>query len=90
MARRWPAYDGHRGWLYTVAVKPDRRRQGVATALVRHAEQALAKLGCVKLNLQVRGRDDGARAFYESLGYVAEPRLSMGKPLGQFAGATRR
>ena len=72
-------YDGHRGWLYSLAVTPDRRRCGIATQLVRHAEQALSRLGCPKLNLQVRVDNSEVVAFYESLGFHAEERVSMGK-----------
>jgi len=74
-------YDGHRGWLYSVAVDPDLRRRGIATAMVRHVEGALAALGCVKVNLQVRVGNEAGTAFYVSLGYAVEPRVSMGKSL---------
>jgi ribosomal protein S18 acetylase RimI-like enzyme len=74
-------YDGHRGWLYAVAVRPDRRRHGVGTALVRHAEAALRALGCPKVNLQVRATNAGVVAFYRALGYRVEDRISMGKLL---------
>lgn len=47
-------YDGHRGWVYSLAVRPDHQRQGVATALMAHLERALARRGCQKVNLQVR------------------------------------
>lgn len=72
-------YDGHRGWLYSVAVHPDHRKSGVGGALVRHAETALVARGCLKINLQIRGGNERVAAFYESLGYVVEPRVSMGK-----------
>ncbi len=42
-------YDGHRGWLYSVAVHPSRRRVGLGTELIRHAEQSLGRLGCMKI-----------------------------------------
>ena len=71
-------YDGHRGWLYTVAVSPGHRRRGVGTALVRHAVAALRTAGCIKVNLQVRSSNLAVREFYESLGFAAEERLSMG------------
>ncbi len=71
-------YDGHRGWLYTVAVAPGHRRRGAGTALVRHAVDALRTAGCVKVNLQVRAANLAVRGFYESLGFEAEERLSMG------------
>jgi hypothetical protein len=74
-------YDGHRGWLYSVAVDPAHRRRGVATALVRHMEQLLADRGCPKINLQVMLSNPHAVAFYRSLGYVVEERISMGKVL---------
>jgi ribosomal protein S18 acetylase RimI-like enzyme len=76
-------YDGHRGWLYTVAVDPRLRRRGVGTALVRHAEAALLALGCLKVNLQVRASNAAVVAFYRTLGYAVEERISMGKHLPQ-------
>jgi ribosomal protein S18 acetylase RimI-like enzyme len=74
-------YDGHRGWLYSVAVHPKVRKQGLGAELVRHAEMALAERGCVKINLQILGGNASVTAFYESLGYVVEPRVSMGKKI---------
>ena len=74
-------YDGHRGWLYSIAVSPDRQRCGIGTKLVRHAEEVLAQRGCPKLNLQVRTDNAAVVAFYESLGYQTEERISMGKLL---------
>ena len=74
-------YDGHRGWLYAVAVAPDTREQGIGAALVEHACEALALLGCAKVNLQVRAGNEPAAQFYERLGFVREPRISMGREL---------
>jgi ribosomal protein S18 acetylase RimI-like enzyme len=74
-------FDGVRGWLHHVAVDPQARRRGVGAALVRAAEAGLARLGCPKVNLQVRATNTGVVAFYRSLGYAVEERLSMGRPL---------
>jgi ribosomal protein S18 acetylase RimI-like enzyme len=71
-------YDGHRGWLYSVAVHPRLRRRGVGTSLVRHAIEQLGRLGCVKVNLQVRATNSAVVAFYRSLGFSVEERISMG------------
>jgi ribosomal protein S18 acetylase RimI-like enzyme len=80
-------YDGHRGWLYSLAVHRDFRRQGIATALVRQVEAALAALGCPKLNLQVIPGNQAALAFYAALGYALDDRISFSKflPRGEAA-----
>ena len=72
-------YDGHRGWLYSVAVDPAKRLSGLGSSLVFHAEKALADLGCMKINLQLLATNEATAAFYKSIGYSVEPRLSMGK-----------
>ncbi len=75
-------YDGHRGWVYYVAVHPDHRRRGIGSALMRKVESALMGIGCPKLNLQIRAGNEPVKAFYESLGYAVEDRISMGKKIG--------
>jgi ribosomal protein S18 acetylase RimI-like enzyme len=72
-------YDGHRGWLYSVAVAKSHRRTGLGTDLIREAERRLIALGCFKINLQVRSSNTEVTAFYASLGYELEPIVSMGK-----------
>ena len=74
-------YDGHRGWLYAVAVLKSYRRAGVGAGLVREAEKRLQALGCTKINLQVRSTNAGVIGFYSRLGYGTEDRVSMGKRL---------
>ena len=74
-------YDGHRGWLYAVAVAREVRRRGTGGQLVRAAVAALEARGCVKVNLQVRATNHAVAAFYESLGFATEERISMGKLL---------
>lgn len=74
-------YDGHRGWLYTVAVRPDLQRRGIGRALVQHVENAVRLRGCPKLNLQVVTSNASVVAFYAKLGFAVEERISMGKTL---------
>ena len=72
-------YDGHRGWIYSVGVDPRYQRRGVGTHLVRHTERELMSLGCPKINLQVRTDNAEVVAFYATLGFETEDRISMGK-----------
>ena len=74
-------YDGHRGWVYYVAVRSKHRRQGIGSALMAGVEERLVRLGCPKLNLQVRASNHEVVSFYEQLGYKVEERTSMGKHL---------
>ncbi|BAY43543.1 GCN5-related N-acetyltransferase [Scytonema sp. HK-05] len=72
-------YDGHRGWLYTAAVSPQHRRQGIGSKLVQHAESVLIAMECPKINLQVRASNAEVVAFYKKLGYFTEERITHGK-----------
>ena len=74
-------YDGHRGWLYALAVLPAYRFEQVATNLVIEAEKQLTAIGCTKINLQIHGSNAQAQQFYKTLGYATEDRISMGKRL---------
>lgn len=74
-------YDGHRGWIYSLAVTPARRGQGLGTRLLEHALAALKARGCVKVNLQILESNEAVRRFYEANGFSVEPRLSLGRTL---------
>ncbi|MEM1221179.1 MAG: GNAT family acetyltransferase [Verrucomicrobiota bacterium] len=72
-------YDGHRGWIYSLAVSPKLQRSGIGSALMNHAEKTLEELGCMKINLQIVENNKKVQAFYETLGFSTEKRISMGK-----------
>lgn len=72
-------YDGHRGWLYSIAVKPCHQRKGIGSVLIAEAESKLRALGCGKINLQIRAGNEAVAAFYRGQGYDVEDRISMGK-----------
>jgi ribosomal protein S18 acetylase RimI-like enzyme len=74
-------YDGHRGWIYSLAVIPEKRRARIGTRLLKHAENELKKLGCVKINLQVFQHNEIVKEFYLKNGYEIEDRISMGKEI---------
>jgi ribosomal protein S18 acetylase RimI-like enzyme len=75
--------DGHRGWLYYVAVHPDHRGSGLGRAMVRHAERWLGRLGIAKVELMIRDDNDAVRGFYERLGFAVEPRIVMSRWLSE-------
>jgi len=66
-------HDGHRGWVYYVAVDPDRRGHGLGRAIMDAAEDWLRAAGIAKLQLLVRRDNAKAGAFYETIGYDEAP-----------------
>jgi ribosomal protein S18 acetylase RimI-like enzyme len=74
-------YDGHRGWVYYLAVDAERRGQGIARALMAEAERLLIDLGCPKLMLMVRADNTAVVDLYEHLGYELETTRVLGKRL---------
>ena len=51
-------HDGHRGWVYYVAVDPDHRDKGYGRAIMAAAEDWLRARGIEKLQLMVRPDND--------------------------------
>jgi ribosomal protein S18 acetylase RimI-like enzyme len=74
-------YEGHRGWLNYLAVAPECQRRGYGRKLVEKAIAELAKIGCQKLNLQVRKGNASAVEFYKHVGFKEDECLSFGKRL---------
>ncbi|WP_448661765.1 GNAT family acetyltransferase [Sphingomonas sp. CJ20] len=72
-------FDGHRGWVYYVAVHPDRRRAGLGRALMAAAEDWLRAEGAPKLQLMVREGNDAAIGFYTALGLERQPVVTLGR-----------
>lgn len=60
--------DGHRGWVYYLAVAPERRGEGLGRALMAAAEAWLVERGCAKVQLMVRDGNEAALDFYDALG----------------------
>jgi len=72
-------YDGHRGWIYSIAVRPDLQNQGIGSALLAFAQDRLITLGCRKINLQIMEGNETVQRFYRANGFLVEKRVSMGK-----------
>lgn len=62
-------FDGHRGWIYFLAVKTQRQRQGLGRALMTAAEDWLRTKGARKVQLMVRSGNDSVLGFYERIDY---------------------
>lgn len=74
-------FDGHRGWVYYLAVSPGHRRKSYGRALMQEAERLLMERGCPKLNLLVRASNAAVVEFYGKLGYAQDDALCLGKRL---------
>jgi GNAT superfamily N-acetyltransferase len=72
-------HDGHRAWMYRLAVDPGMRGRGHGRALVAHAESWAIARRLPKLMLLIRDGNEAVAHFYERLGYGREPRLVMSK-----------
>jgi len=72
-------HDGHRGWLYYLAVEPHRQGRGMGRQLTAHAEAWLTARGVGKVNLMIRDTNTRVRDLYAAIGYAEEPRLVMAK-----------
>jgi ribosomal protein S18 acetylase RimI-like enzyme len=72
-------HDGHRGWVYYVAVDPDHRHKGYGGIVMEAAESWLRERGIEKLQLMVRSDNSQVQTFYQSLGYLAQERIVYAK-----------
>lgn len=74
-------HDGHRGWLYYLAVAPAEQGRGLGRRLVGACEQWVRDRGVPKLQLMVRADNAHAVAFYERLGYADAGVTVLGRRL---------
>jgi len=72
-------YDGHRGWVYYVAVDPAHQGAGVGRRLMNACEEWVRAHGIPKIQLMVRDTNAHVIAFYEALGYVDGAVAVLGK-----------
>ncbi|WP_228386832.1 GNAT family acetyltransferase [Ornithinicoccus halotolerans] len=72
-------HDGHRGWVYYLAVAPGARRRGTGRALMAAAEQWLRRRGAPKVQLMVRDGNEQAHGFYAALGYTDQETTVLGR-----------
>lgn len=74
-------YEGHRGWLNYLAVLPECQGQGYGRKLVENVIAELRKLGCLKVDLEVRKNNSSVIDFYVHLGFKDNEVVGLGKRL---------
>ncbi len=74
-------FDGHRGWIYYLAVLPQYQSRGLGKRLVQDAEAQLHAIGCPKVQLMIRQENSAVNAFYQTLGYEPSDVVVLGKRL---------
>ena len=75
-------WDGRRGWIYHLAVKPQYQRKRIGADLVYEVEKRLLAKGAKKVNAQVYKWNERSSEFFMAIGYEAQPDLIMiGKQL---------
>lgn len=74
-------YDGHRGWVYYLAVKPQYQKKEIGRQIMKEVEIRLLELGCPKLNIMVRTTNLDVINFYKAIGYKVDSVTNMGKRL---------
>lgn len=72
-------YEGHRGWINYLAVKPNHQGAGIGKFMMEKAERLLKAEGCAKINLQVRSSNEKVIKFYKKIGFKADDVVSLGK-----------
>jgi ribosomal protein S18 acetylase RimI-like enzyme len=68
-------FDGWRGNIYRLAVRPDYRRRGVARGLVAEVEKRLAQQGAKRITALVEKDHPWAMTFWEAVGYPVDERI---------------
>lgn len=74
-------HDGHRGWVYYLAVAPHAQRRGLGRTLMAACEQWVRDHDIPKIQLMVRHTNAAAVGFYSALGYVDAECSVLGRRL---------
>jgi ribosomal protein S18 acetylase RimI-like enzyme len=81
LATAMVGHDGHRGWVYYLAVAPEARGRGLARRMMEACEAWVAERGIKKIQLMVRSDNPEVAGFYEHLGYERSDVVVLGRRL---------
>ena len=76
-------FDGHRGWVYYLAVAKEFQKMGFGKTLVFEAEKWLKANNVPKMNLMIRTANIKVKEFYESMKYIQSDVITMEKWLNK-------
>ncbi|MGI5951683.1 MAG: GNAT family acetyltransferase [Brooklawnia sp.] len=74
-------HDGHRGWVYYLAVAPAEQSRGHGRQLMEACERWVIARSIPKIQLMVRTGNQQVIAFYTSLGYEHQDIVVLGRRL---------
>ena len=81
IATAMAGYDGHRGWVYYLAVQPDYQNRGIGREIMHAAEERLLAIGCPKIDIMVRTTNSKVVNFYNAIGYKIDSVSTLSKRL---------
>lgn len=81
LATAMVGHDGHRGWVYYLAVDPAQRGHGLGRQMMEACEDWVRSRGIPKIQLMVRATNRVTTGFYEHLGYADSEVVVLGRRL---------
>ncbi len=67
--------DGRKGWVNRLAVDPEYRGEGVATALVKNVEDCFKARSLKIFSCLVNAENEPSRSLFERMGYDRHPEV---------------
>jgi ribosomal protein S18 acetylase RimI-like enzyme len=81
LATAMVGHDGHRGWVYYLAVDTAVRGRGLGREMMEACEAWVRSRDIPKIQLMVRSTNQATVAFYQRLGYADAEVVVLGRRL---------
>jgi ribosomal protein S18 acetylase RimI-like enzyme len=81
LATAMVGHDGHRGWVYYLAVDTAVRGRGLGRQMMQACEAWVRSRDIPKIQLMVRSTNQSTVAFYQRLGYADAEVVVLGRRL---------